>query len=210
MAQSCRRLLAAFFLLLVAAFLRAQVDTNPREVPLANEALSSGPVEFTPAQPLPVAGSSRGYSPPVFGAIGLPQIVQQAGIIFAGTVESIARGPSAKGPASTAITFKVETALRGVKPGQELTIHEWAGLQCRGERYRVGEHVFLFLYPLSRLGLTSPVAGPIGRVAVKPTGEIVLTPQHIQLLVTDPILSGRTYITSMDFAMAIQRFANKE
>src|SRR5215469_13463488 len=36
-----------------------------------------------------------------------------------------------------------------------------------GERYRTGERVFLFLYPASKLGLTSPVAGATGRWAVR-------------------------------------------
>jgi hypothetical protein len=210
MAQSCWRLLAAFLLLLVAAFLRAQDAGNARVFPPAREAPESELPAAVPMRPLPVVEPPGGHSPPVFGPIGFPQIVQQAGIIFSGTVESIAQGSSAKGPASTAVTFKVETALRGAKAGQKLTIREWAGLLNRGERYRVGEHVFLLLYPPSRLGLTSPVAGPIGRFAVKRTGEIVLTPQHVQLLATDPILGRRAFLTYMDLAMAVQRFGKRE
>ncbi|MGA8618051.1 MAG: hypothetical protein WB660_05965 [Candidatus Sulfotelmatobacter sp.] len=66
--------------------------------------------------------------------------------------------------------------MRGASIGEKLTIHEWAGLWTRGERYRVGERVLLFLYSPSRLGLTSPVAGAIGRFAIDSEGKIVLAP----------------------------------
>jgi hypothetical protein len=36
-----------------------------------------------------------------------------------------------------------------------------------------GEHILLFLYPPSRLGLTSPVGGSRGQVALDQTGESV-------------------------------------
>ena len=100
--------------------------------------------------------------------------------------------------------------MRGTSAGQNLTIHEWAGLWNRGERYRVGERVLLFLYSPSRLGLTSPVAGPIGRFAIKDAGEILLTPQHIHLLATDPILGGKTIAPYADFSLAVQRSSREE
>jgi hypothetical protein len=64
------------------------------------------------------------------------------------------------------ITFRVDDAFRGVKPGRSLTIREWVGLWLAGERYHAGERVVLFLYPLSKLGLTSPVGGRFGRFDV--------------------------------------------
>ena len=100
--------------------------------------------------------------------------------------------------------------MRGASAGQNLTIHEWAGLWNRGERYRVGERVLLFLYSPSRLGLTSPVAGPIGRFAIKDKGEILLTPQHIHSLATDPILGGKTIAPYADFSLAVQRSSREE
>jgi len=41
-----------------------------------------------------------------------------------------------------------------------------------GLRYRRGERALLFLYPPSRLGLTSWVGGPLGRFAVDSTGSV--------------------------------------
>jgi len=38
---------------------------------------------------------------------------------------------------------------------------------------RVGEHVLIFLYQQSRLGLTSPVGGSLGQVEVDATGKKV-------------------------------------
>jgi hypothetical protein len=38
---------------------------------------------------------------------------------------------------------------------------------------RKGERVLLFLYPLSRLGLTSPVGGSLGQVALDASGRNV-------------------------------------
>ena len=100
--------------------------------------------------------------------------------------------------------------MRGTSAGRDLTIHEWAGLWTRGERYRVGERVLLFLYSPSKLGLTSPVAGPIGRFAVNSGGEIVMTPQHVNILATDPILRGRTVAPYSDFAGAVRRSSREE
>jgi len=83
-------------------------------------------------------------------------------------------------------------------------------LWTTGERYRVGEHVFLFLYPPSKLGLTSPVAGSMGRFAVDSRNMVALTPQHVAALLPDPVLGGRTFIFYKDFALAIQRFGGRE
>jgi hypothetical protein len=65
-------------------------------------------------------------------------------------------------------------SIRGVREGHSLEVREWAGLWNSGERYRVGERVVRFLYPLSRLGLTSPVGGALGRFDVTSQQEIVL------------------------------------
>src|SRR5580704_10050907 len=90
-----------------------------------------------------------GFFPePVFRQLFFGQLVRAAGIIFSGRVTSIGQSVSFSrpDPASTIVTFQVEHAIRGALPGQNLTIHEWAGLCSNGERYRVGERVLLFLY----------------------------------------------------------------
>jgi len=53
------------------------------------------------------------------------------------------------------VTFHIESGLRGATAGRNLTINEWIGLWSSGQRYAVGERVLLFLYPKSKLGLTS-------------------------------------------------------
>jgi hypothetical protein len=68
----------------------------------------------------------------------------------------------------------VDKAIRNVHRGQNLEINEWAGLWQSGERYRPGERVLLFLYPPSRLGLTSPVGNRAGRFAVNRAGLITV------------------------------------
>jgi hypothetical protein len=136
------------------------------------------------------------------------QVVHSAGIIFAGRVTFIGHATSSSSPshASTIITFQVEHSMRGASAGQSLTIHEWAGLWTRGERYRVGERVLLFLYAPSKLGLTSPVGGTMGRFALNSQGEIVMSPQHLAFFAADPISGGRSVVPYADFAPAVRRF----
>lgn len=150
----------------------------------------------------PVPGTT--FQPPVF-----QQLVRSAGIIFSGRVTFVGHtGPSSEqNPASTTVTFQVEQAIRGSTPGQSLTIHEWAGLWAAGERYRVGERVLLFLYPPSKLGLTSPVSGAMGRFAMNSANQIVLGALHISNFKTDPILGGRALVPYSDFALAVRRFS---
>jgi len=107
-------------------------------------------------------------------------LVRNSGFIFSGTVKAVERiSPQTKDSVAVVrITFQVEEALRGVRKGQLLVIHEWAGLWQAGERYRPGERVMLFLYPPSKVGLTSPVGGETGRFRVDPQGNIVVEPQH--------------------------------
>jgi hypothetical protein len=209
MAGSWWRLLAAFLLILLAALLRGQdagadrtatAPTNPELLRYAPsiEAGSASPFP-EPADALPIAGFPLGHYPRAPGLPGFLQIARPAGIIFSGTVTAVSRA-STKGRAAMAITF-----IRGVSAGQNLTIHEWAGLWNRGESYRVGERVFLFLYNPSRLGLTSPVAGGMGRFTVNSAGKILLTTPHIHLFATDPILGGKTILSYGDFAHALQR-----
>jgi len=109
----------------------------------------------------------------------LPQL-KTSSYVFAGTVQRIKR-TATQGKLTVPvmrITFHVDQAFLGVRRGQTLTIHEWAGLWQEGEQYRPGERVMLFLYPPSRLGLTSPVGGGAGRFRVDSEGNVVLEPRH--------------------------------
>lgn len=106
----------------------------------------------------------------------LPRLSRSSGIVFSGTVMKVERIAPSKGDAAAVmrIAFRVDGAIRGVTRGQTLVIREWAGLWQSGERYRPGERVMLFLYPPSKLGLTSPVGGAMGRFRLNPAGHIVV------------------------------------
>lgn len=217
----CSRLLAVFFLILIArTFLRGQdsdADRIANLAPILGSTLS--PLRYSPPvapvwipsprlpEPHPV-----GRYPVTPGIVIFRQLVRAAGIIFSGRVTSIGRTPSSPGQAraSTTITFQVERAMRGASPGKNLTIHEWAGLWTSGERYRVGEHVLLFLYSPGKLGLTSPVSGAMGRFATDAQGRIVLSARHVAALADDPILGGKTVIPYADFIQAIRRSGGEE
>jgi len=67
--------------------------------------------------------------------------------------------------------FRIDRPIAGVKSGQILTIHEWAGASSRQPALRSSDRVLLFLYPPSRLGLTSPVGGQQGQIRLDSTGE---------------------------------------
>jgi hypothetical protein len=100
--------------------------------------------------------------------------------------------------------------MRGTTPGASLTIREWAGLWTSGERYRVGERVLLFLYSPSKLGLTSPVAGALGRFGMDSQGRIVMNAQHAATLAADPILGGKTVVSYAVFTQAVRRASREE
>jgi hypothetical protein len=203
------RLLAAFSLIFVCSLLRGQAAGG--RVPLLEpDWATRDSALIERSTPPHVSVPSHGN--PVAGTLTFQQVTQAAGIIFSGRVTFIGRtsSPSGQQSASTTITFEVEHAMRGASPGQSLTVREWAGLWNMGERYRIGERVLLFLYPPSRLGLTSPVAGTMGRFAMDSRGMIVMSPEHIAILASTPVLGGKTIVSYSDVATAVQRFSGKE
>jgi len=156
---------------------------------------------------LPPFAQSFGHMP------SLRQMTRDSGYIFAGKVTGIERVPgSLPADVSTVrFTFQVEQGIRGVRTGRTLVIREWGGLWEQGERYRPGERVLLFLYRPSKLGLTSPVAGALGRFAVDKTGQINLQ-DRIASLDSDPIavrLRRKSRVTSGNFARAIRRMVEE-
>ncbi len=159
--------------------------------------------------PGPGQGSSRG------GAPSFPQFARTAGTIFAGTVTRIEPGPAASSSVATvAITFHVEHPLRGTVPGGSLTILEWLGLWSSGQRYAVGEHVLLFLYPPSKLGLTSAVGGALGQFHLDSAGGILPSEWQFAAFQADPLFSGqsggRSRIAFDDFAQALRRVVGEQ
>ena len=143
-----------------------------------------------------------------------PSLTSSAGYIFAGTVESIVRPTPNKGAVATVqINFHVEQAMRGVQTGQTLTIREWAGLWTSGERYRTGERVLLFLYPPSKLGLTSPVQGSLGRFSIGSDGRVGIDPLRNRCCAPHPatgnLPQGITRVSPIEFVRFL-RAAEKE
>ena len=115
------------------------------------------------------------------------KLVRPAGIIFSGEVVRIEREQDLDGkPASIRIAFRVDEALRGCYAGETIEIAEWAELWVRGDRYRVGQKVILFLYPRNHAGLTSPVTGDLGVLVLGSQGLLQLTPQQSKILSSQP------------------------
>lgn len=144
-----------------------------------------------------------------------PLLTPSAGYIFAGTVKSIGRpAPKKKNDVATVqINFHVDQGMRGVRTGQALTIREWAGLWSSGERYRIGERVLLFLYPPSKLGLTSPVQGSMGRFNIGSDGRVGVDPRRTGCCALHPatgnLSGGITRVSPIEFVRFL-RAAEKE
>jgi hypothetical protein len=133
-------------------------------------------------------------------------------MIFSASVKRIERRPATRGQSveTVAITFHVERAIRGATPGEDLTVAQWIGLWSGGQRYRVGERVLLFLYPRSKLGLTSCVGGMLGRFHVDAWGRVLLSTQQLTALHKDPVLGGRSRVPFSDFALAVRHAGEEE
>lgn len=115
------------------------------------------------------------------------QLSRRAGMIFAGTVLSpgtpistpistteIATVGRAQGPTpAVELNFRVDEAIAGVEQGQTLKIREWAGAWSMHRAMRNGQHILIFLYPVSSLGLTSPVGGSLGQLELDASGKNV-------------------------------------
>lgn len=146
------------------------------------------------------------------GPIAFPEMIRSAGLIFSGTVSRIERQAATPGKSveTVKITFRVEKALRGATPGDTLTISEWIGLWSSGQHYRVGEHILLFLYPPSKLGLTSSIGGTLGRFQIDAWGRILLSPPQLSALQKDPVLGGKSRLRFSDFALAVRRASEEE
>jgi hypothetical protein len=100
---------------------------------------------------------------------------RRAGMVFAGTVLSFStQAPRTDRPVpSFTLRFRVDRAIAGVEPGQILTIHVWTSAWSLQQPMQLGKRILLFLYPQSRLGLTSPVGGLRGQIRLDATGSFV-------------------------------------
>lgn len=137
-----------------------------------------------------------------------PDLLRSSGYIFAGTVKSVERVTPTRHDSVGVmrITFQVEKGIRGVQARQPLVIQEWLGLWEAGERYRPGERALLFLYPPSKLGLTSLVGGPMGRFPVGEDDGILLDRARTGRLSPEiqSRIEGKKRISVEDFARALR------
>ena len=107
------------------------------------------------------------------------ELARASAYIFVGTVTSVSvNSPGVSTLPTIAVTFRVERPYRGVRMGQLLQIKEWAGLWNSGQGYTVGEKTLIFLYPPSKLGLTSIVGQPAGRIRASRSGFILSSAQY--------------------------------
>jgi hypothetical protein len=163
---------------------------------------------------------AAGLEPRIVGTLpSLRELSRQSAYIFAGTVIAVEHEPSNSGQLPVMrITFRVNQAIRGVADRQFLVLREWAGLWDSGDRYRVGQRLLLFLYRPSRLGLTSPVRGSLGRFVMNTNGEVVLQEARRAALFSDPALSdfdwrqivhrtpeATSRVSGSEFAKAVRR-----
>ncbi len=201
-------LLTISILILTPAWLSAQ-SNHPITMP--DFTLPHSPRVVQPPIDDPLPPRIRRPAPPL-GTIDLTTLTRAAGTIFSGTVTAIARHPAASNQTveTVAITFHIENAIRGATPGEYLTISQWIGLWSGGQRYRVGERVLLFLYPRSKLGLTSCVAGGMGRLPIDAWGRVLLSAQHLVAFRADPVLGGKSHLRFSDFALAVRRASEEE
>jgi hypothetical protein len=208
--RSCACLLAFSFLIPLPAAVDGQSDRADPGRDFTFPRLPPATVQPPVPHPVQPYFRRRWLTPP--GTFGLPQLARAAGTIFSGTVTAINRRPANAGQSveTVAVTFHVEQAIRGVIPREDLTISQWIGLWSGGQRYRLGERVLLFLYPPSKLGLTSCVGGGIGRFAIDARGRVVLSAQHLSVFQTDPVLGGRSRVRLSDFAWAVRRASEEE
>lgn len=115
--------------------------------------------------------------------VAIGEISAPAGLIFSGTVLRVERALAESGETATVrVRFRVDKALRGCVAGQTIVVTEWAGIWAKGDRYREGQRLFLFLYPPSEAGLTSTVAGDLGKYEVGSQGLLRLSPQQVRFL----------------------------
>ncbi len=118
-------------------------------------------------------------------SVSLQQLNTSAGVIFSGTVLQIERVVAADAkPAFVRVKFRVDEAVRGCNAGDMVTLDEWAELWMRGDRYRRGQRVLIFLYPPSPSGFSSPVAGDVGTFTTGPDGLLRTTPLQASTLAT--------------------------
>lgn len=197
-------------------------STKPPGLSFPSNPQRKGPVtaiSLAPANPglppllTPIPEPEPWRPPASSTSSGFAQLARKAGIIFSGTVVRINRSAAA-GPGEAVgtveITFHVENAIRGTTAGEFLTVTQWIGIWSSGQRYRVGERLLLFLYPRSRVGLTSCVGAHLGRFTLDSSGRVWLSAQQMLAFRQDPVLGRKVRVGLSDFAWAVRQAGEEQ
>ena len=168
-----------------------------RVLVLALVCVASFAVAQRPSQQPSEAGAARVLGP------RWKQISRDSGMIFSGTVLKVQlpRARDLGAILAVEVTVRVDRAIAGVAASQILTIREWAGAWSQ-HPLSPGEQVLLFLYPQSRLGLTSPVGGALGQLIVK--GKLVIPSAAIDNA-AQPVSQAPVSITQLERAIRSAR-----
>ncbi len=103
--------------------------------------------------------------------LNLEEITDSADRVFAGvceTIESLEKDPASNLPV-VKYTFTVSEAIKGVTT-DKITFTQWKPTAVDAG-YEIGQKYVIFLYPDSRLGLTSPVGYMQGKFEVEKKGS---------------------------------------
>ncbi len=169
--MQCLRVLAGLWLFLGGL---AEAQITLREA-LSRHAVVRAAVSH-PDEALPIA-------PPATITEALSRAAAQAEIIFLGEVTSVERQGNA-----VRVSFRVDSAVRGVKAGQTYSMREWAGLGADGEsRYRKGQRMLVMLHSPSAAGFTSPIGGAEGLLPMR--GDAVTGSLDLRWLMTGIVRS---------------------
>ena len=184
---------------------------------MIRKALILGVVFFCLANSFLVNFQARAQTIQKTGEVSeLRQMTRRSGAIFAGRVLSVEylRPRFTDEVPTMRVIFRVDRGIRGARTGGSFVLREWAALWY-GERYRVGERVLLFLYPPSKVGLTSPVGGERGRFRIDAKGEVIVNAERAELFERASIgerkpSQPRTRIRLSDMSRMIRRLQAEE
>lgn len=140
--------------------------------------------------------------------LSLSQLTGKAGIIFSGRVLRVERLAPAPGRLPLVqVSFQVERALRGARPGHTFILMQWAGGWDNGPQYRPGQRLLLFLYPPGPAGLSSVVGGRLGQFEVDSGGNIVIRADQQRFLSPQSADRPPAALGYRDFARRVRRAA---
>jgi hypothetical protein len=104
----------------------------------------------------------------------LHEMSDRADVIFLGQVLAV-RLPGGAGPGSgiVEVDFRVDQAVRGCRSGEPYVLREWGGLWAgESHRYRTGQRLLMLLHAPSAAGLSSPVGGLDGAIAIRQSTRV--------------------------------------